>query len=46
MLSVFKAAKVWGKSCKFSPKRCGLHHVLMDEDVVEIIKANRKIVPK
>ena len=38
LLNDFGSAYVWGKSCKFSPMRCGLSHTLADEDVVEIHK--------
>ena len=34
LLDDFASALVWGKSCKFSPMRCGLQHQLCDEDVV------------
>jgi hypothetical protein len=34
----FKCALVWGKSVRHTPQRCGKDHVLMDEDVVQIIK--------
>lgn len=37
MLRDFNFALVWGKSAKHSPQRCGLHHPLMDEDVVQIV---------
>uniref|UniRef100_A0A914Y9Q9 Developmentally-regulated GTP-binding protein 1 n=1 Tax=Panagrolaimus superbus TaxID=310955 RepID=A0A914Y9Q9_9BILA len=34
----FKHAVVWGKSVKYNPQRVGKDHVLMDEDVVQIVK--------
>jgi uncharacterized protein len=37
-LKTFKYALVWG-SGKHMPQRCGLAHVLEDEDVVQIVKA-------
>ena len=37
MIDNFNYANVWGQSCKFSPQRCGLSHILKDEDVVEIV---------
>jgi len=33
----FKFAMVWGASVRFSPQRCGLEHVLHDEDVLQIV---------
>ena len=33
-----KSAIVWGKSVKYSPQKCGLDHVLADEDVLQILK--------
>lgn len=38
LLANFKVALVWGKSVKHNPQRCGKDHMLMDEDVVQIIK--------
>lgn len=38
LLNDFGSAYVWGKSCKFSPMRCGVSHLLADEDVMEIHK--------
>ena len=37
MLDTFNFANVWGSSTKHAPQRCGLHHTLHDEDVVQII---------
>lgn len=37
MKSQFKNALVWGSSAKHSPQKCGLNHVVHDEDVVQII---------
>jgi ribosome-interacting GTPase 1 len=37
MLRDFNYAMVWGTSAKHSPQRCGLSHVLDDEDVVQIV---------
>jgi len=33
-----KYALVWGKSTKFNPQRVGMHHVMADEDVIQIVK--------
>lgn len=38
ILAEFKNAIVWGKSVKHTPQRVGKEHVLMDEDVVQIVK--------
>jgi ribosome-interacting GTPase 1 len=37
MLRDFNYALVWGTSAKHSPQRCGLHHQLDDQDVVQIV---------
>lgn len=37
LLDNFNYAMVWGRSVKFSPQRVGLHHVLSDEDVLQIV---------
>ena len=34
----FKYALVWGTSCKYSPQRVGLTHLLHHDDVIQIIK--------
>jgi len=34
----FNFAWVWGKSAKHQPQRCGKEHLLMDEDIVQIVK--------
>jgi ribosome-interacting GTPase 1 len=34
----FKCAYVWGASVKHNPQKVGKEHVLMDEDVVQIVK--------
>jgi len=33
-----KYALVWGASTKFNPQRCGLTHLMADEDVIQIVK--------
>ena len=42
LLNNFKEAIVWGKSVKYCPQKCGLKHILEDEDVVEILKKSNK----
>ena len=38
IVNQFQYAWVWGSSVKHQPQREGLDHVLMDEDVVQIVK--------
>lgn len=38
IMSSFNFAWVWGRSAKHQPQRCGREHLLMDEDVVQIVK--------
>ncbi|ODQ80513.1 hypothetical protein BABINDRAFT_179873 [Babjeviella inositovora NRRL Y-12698] len=33
----FKYALVWGSSAKHSPQKCGLSHIVHDEDVVQLV---------
>ena len=42
LLNNFKEAIVWGRSVKYCPQKCGLKHILADEDVVEILKKSNK----
>lgn len=37
LLKNFNYALVWGTSTKHSPQRCGLKHVLHDEDVLQVV---------
>ena len=39
----FNYALIWGTSSKHYPQRCGLSHVLEDEDVVQIVKKKAAI---
>lgn len=39
IMRTFKSALVWGGSVKHNPQKVGKEHVLMDEDVVQIIKS-------
>ena len=34
LLEDFASAMIWGKSCKYSPMKCGLQHTMADEDVL------------
>lgn len=34
----FKYALVWGNSVKHNPQKVGKEHLLLDEDVVQIVK--------
>jgi len=38
LMESFKHALVWGSSVKHCPQRVGKDHVLMDEDVVQVVK--------
>lgn len=37
LLRDFNYAMVWGTSTKHSPQRCGLKHILEDEDVLQVV---------
>jgi small GTP-binding protein len=37
MREIFNFGLIWGTSTKHSPQRCGLQHVLHDEDVLQIV---------
>ncbi|KAJ9578694.1 hypothetical protein L9F63_005056, partial [Diploptera punctata] len=38
LAAAFKYALVWGTSTKYSPQRVGVHHVMHDEDVIQVVK--------
>ncbi|KAI9558130.1 hypothetical protein GHT06_014883 [Daphnia sinensis] len=38
LAQVLKYALVWGTSAKFNPQRVGAHHIVHDEDVIQIVK--------
>lgn len=38
LIKQFKYALVWGASAKHNPQRVGKEHVLMDEDIVQLVK--------
>jgi len=42
LLDDFASAFIWGRSCAYSPMRCGLSHELGDEDVIQILKKQTK----
>lgn len=37
----FKSATVWGRSVKYCPQKCGIKHILEDEDVLQITKGTK-----
>jgi small GTP-binding protein len=38
MIKDFRFAQIWGKSAKFNGQKVGLDHVLIDEDILTIVK--------
>ncbi len=38
MMKQFKYALVWGQSVRHRPQRVGKEHILLDEDIVQIVK--------
>jgi len=40
MVRQLKYANVWGASAKHNPQKVGKDHVLVDDDVVQIVKRN------
>lgn len=38
IIDSFKYALVWGQSAKHQPQKVGLGHVLLDEDVIQVVK--------
>ena len=44
LLKDVKYVLCWGTSVKHYPQRCGLPHVLQDEDVVQIVKKKVNVV--
>lgn len=38
LMADFRHAVVWGSSVKFQPQKVGRDHILLDEDVVQIVK--------
>lgn len=38
MIKQFKFGLVWGASAKHRPQRVGKDHVLVDEDIVQVVK--------
>merc|ERR1712071_261984 len=41
LAEVLKYALVWGTSAKFNPQRVGSHHIVLDEDVIQIVKKGK-----
>lgn len=41
LAKTFKSATVWGRSVKFTPQKCGINHILEDEDVLQITKNSK-----
>ncbi|KAH9117669.1 hypothetical protein LEN26_012526 [Aphanomyces euteiches] len=40
ILKQLKYANVWGQSVKHQPQKVGKEHILMDEDIVQLVKKN------
>ena len=38
IMKQFKHAWVWGRSARHQPQKVGKAHILMDEDIVQIVK--------
>ena len=38
LLAQYKYAWVWGSSVRHQPQKVGKEHILMDEDVIQIVK--------
>ena len=43
LVSQLNYALVWGKSVKHYPQRCGLAHILADEDVVQVVMKKKAV---
>ena len=44
LVAEFDYAMVWGTSVKHTPQRVGLQHMLQDEDVIQVVKSEKKSV--